>query len=165
MLATAAPVTGGLQVPPGLVAISFQVCLTEAVEGFVQPGSEVVVFDLANGPGKSGTSLSDAPVCSGSHSQGGPLTISVVLARVKILAVGQTVPAPAVPGATPAPTPTTGGAGASQSSQMVPITVAVSQADAEKLMALTESGIPYLGLINATSPGSTVSSSTSTVRP
>ena len=47
MLVTAAQATGAgtLATPKGMVAVTIPLCLPEAVAGYVQPGSQVAVFD------------------------------------------------------------------------------------------------------------------------
>lgn len=47
--------TGGLPIPPGTNAITLQVTDPGRVAGFVQPGSKVVVYQVAGGSGTPGT--------------------------------------------------------------------------------------------------------------
>jgi hypothetical protein len=89
------------------------------------------------------------------------LVTTVVLQRAQILAIGQTVPGP-TPSATATGPPTTGSGGGSSngSTSLVPVTFALNQVDAEKIMELSDGGLPYLGLLNGstaipTSAGST----------
>jgi pilus assembly protein CpaB len=84
MLVTAAQATGAgtLAIPKGMVAVTIPLCLPEAVAGYVQPGSQVAVFDTY-----STTKLSVQENCSGtsqSHqsSAQGPVLTRVVLPRV-----------------------------------------------------------------------------------
>ncbi len=105
MLVTAAQATGAgtLATPKGMVAVTIPLCLPEAVAGYVQPGSQVAVFDTY-----STTKLSVQENCSGtsqmhqSSAQGAVLT-RVVLPRVLVLSVGSPPPPAraAPPGAAP----------------------------------------------------------------
>ncbi len=44
-LVRAAQTTGGVAIPPGMVAVTVQLCVQEAVAGYVHAGSNVAVFD------------------------------------------------------------------------------------------------------------------------
>ena len=157
MLVTAAQATGAgtLAIPKGMVAVTVPLCLPEAVAGYVQPGSQVAVFDTY-----STTKLSVQENCSGtsqSHqsSAQGPVLTRVVLPRVLVLSVGS-----------PPPTNTSGTSGSgtsgnSNSAEASPttpgtsgpvlVTMAVSQVNAERLILLTETGVSYLALLTPSS--------------
>ena len=45
MLVTKTQRTGSLVVPPGLVAVTMQVCLAGDVGGYIKPGNKVAVYD------------------------------------------------------------------------------------------------------------------------
>ncbi len=147
LLVTAAQsqAAGGLAIPSGKVAVTIPLCLPQAVAGYVRPGSTVAVFDTYGGK----VSGSQSCGSSGSQSQdtGGART-RMVLPHVLVLSVGS---APAG-GST---TTTTGLAGGSSSSAAssgaVLVTMAVSQTDAERLILLTETGLPYMALLSPTS--------------
>jgi len=161
MLVTAAQATatGALAIPKGMIAVTIPLCLSEAVAGYVQPGSEVAVFDtyptkkasLQESCGQSGQS-------NQSHGPGAAVT-RVLLPRVLVLATG----AAAASGTTGGTTSTTasGGVLSHNSSQADPaasvpsgavlVTMAVSQANAEKLILLTRAGLPYLALLTPSS--------------
>jgi pilus assembly protein CpaB len=143
-LVTPAQLTSGLAIPPGLVAVTAQFCIPEAVAGAVGPSSEVAVFDTVVSAGTG--QVTAQPACAGPHQQasGGGRT-RVVLSRVLVLSVGA---AAAKTGS--ATISALGPSGASgQASELV--TVAVSQAQAEKLIQLVETGLPYLALLSPSS--------------
>jgi pilus assembly protein CpaB len=151
-LVTQAQATSGLAIPSGMVAVSVLFCLPEAVAGNVQAGSKVAVFDTV----VSGNStMSAQSACSGPHQwlAGDSATTRLMLPKVQVLSVG------------PASGNAGGGtvSGNSASSQNVElITLAVSQADAQKLIVTTQDSLPYLALVNdqsslsVTAPGAAV---------
>jgi pilus assembly protein CpaB len=158
MLVTPAQATasGALAIPRGMVAVTIPLCISEAVAGYVQPGSQVAVFDSY--PTKKAT-LQES--CSGSgqsnQAQGpGAAVTRILLPRVQVLAIGQ---APSS-GTTSTSTTASGGT-SSQGSQTDPaasgptgsvlVTFAVSQADAERLILVTRAGLPYLALLTPSS--------------
>ena len=153
MLVTAAQATGAgtLAIPKGMVAVTIPLCLPEAVAGYVQPGSQVAVFDTY-----STAKLSVQENCSGtsqSHQSTaqGLIVTRIVLPRVLVLSVGS------------APTNGTNGtSGSSNSAEAssttttstsgpVLVTMAVNQANAERLILLTETGVSYLALLTPSS--------------
>jgi pilus assembly protein CpaB len=143
MLVPAALVSNGLAIPGTLVAVTIPLCMPEAVAGYVHGGSQVAIFDTF-----SSGSLSSSESCSGSgvSHQGqssGLVETRVVLPRVLVLAVGP-------------PAGSQGGSGSalgggSQSQGGVLVTFAVDQADAERVIELTEVGLPYLALLTPAS--------------
>lgn len=153
MLVTAAEATatGGVAIPKGMVAVTISLCLPEAVAGYLQPGSEVAVFDTYGGK-----SLNVQESCGGSHSAQvvGAVHTRMVLPRVKILSVG-TGPAGGGSSSTTSSSLTSSSSssqpGAANQSQQVLVTLAVDQADAERLILLNEAGLPYLALLTPTS--------------
>ncbi len=154
MLVTAAlaSATGGIAVPAGMDAVTIELCLPEAVAGYIHPGSQVSVFDTsapANAKG-SGSSLTAAANCSGAHAQGDPKAKTVlVLAKAQVLSVG---PASAQPGSTTSTTTASSTAfnqSSSSSNQTgTLVTLAVTPSDAKRLILLTVTGLPYLALLN-----------------
>jgi pilus assembly protein CpaB len=135
MLVTAAQVTSGLAIPAGMVAVTINLCLPEAVAGNIKAGSEVEVFDTY---GPKSTALSAGSNCSPPHQQQdyGDIHTRTVLPRVQVLSVG------------PAATGTSGtSSSSSSSSTTMLLTVAVSQANADRLIMVTETGLPYLALL------------------
>lgn len=148
MLVAAAQLTSGLAIPPGLMAVTLDFCLPEVVAGTLRAGSQVAVFDtVATG---SGGQITAAPGCSGAHQQAsGSIRTRVVLSRVLVLSVGT---APASGQTSTSTTSTLGGSSSTASSQGgTLVTVAVGQADAQRLIQLTETGLPYLALLTTTS--------------
>jgi pilus assembly protein CpaB len=147
MLVTPAQTTSGLAIPPGMMALTISFCLPEDVAGAVQPGSLIAVFDTVGSGG--GGQLTGVPGCTGAHTQvSGSNRTRVVLNRVLVLSVGASQASPA--GASTSTTVLGGGGGSSSSSPSqggTLVTVAVNQADAEKLIQLTETGMPYLALL------------------
>jgi pilus assembly protein CpaB len=148
MLVTAAQTTRGLAIPPGQMALTLSFCLPEAVAGAVQAGSEVAVFDTVGF--NTGSPISAAPGCAGAHTQtGGTIRTRVVLQRAHVLSVGQAAPAGATSTST---TSALNGGGSSSSSQTgTLVTLAVTQSQAEQLIQMTETGLPYLALLTTSS--------------
>jgi pilus assembly protein CpaB len=158
MLVTSAQATatGALAIPKGMIAITIPLCLPEAVANYVQPGSQVAVFDTY--ATKKATLQESCDQSGESHQAQGPggIVTRIVLPRVLVLATGQA----AASGTTSTSTTASGGA-FSQTSQTDPassaptgsvlVTVAVSQADAERLILITRAGLPYLALLTSSS--------------
>ena len=148
LLVTSAQVTGAgvLAIPNGMVAVTIPLCLPAAVAGYVQPGSKVAVFDTY-----SVRSAQVSQSCSGtSQSQSaqtaGGVRTRVVLPRVLVISVGS---APAKSGTSTTALGST--SAAASTSGPVLVTMAVNQSDAERLIQLTETGLPYLALLTASS--------------
>jgi pilus assembly protein CpaB len=120
-------VTSGLPLPDGKMAVSVQTGIPAQVAGFVQPGSQVVVF------------ITYDPVDSKGRRVGAERT-RVLLPRVEVVAVGsyQAAQNRGVSGAAT-------GANAQQATVMV--TFAVSQDEAERLIGGLNYGTIYLGLL------------------
>jgi pilus assembly protein CpaB len=130
MLVTAAQATNGLAVPQGMFAVSIQFCVPEAVAGNVHPGSEVAVFYTSV---PSGSTQSGQAACNGAHQlvASQSTTTKLLLPKAMVLSVGQA------------------SQGTSSSGSVTPtlITLALSQSDAERLIAISVNGLPYLALI------------------
>jgi|1186.fasta_scaffold30740_2 pilus assembly protein CpaB len=145
MLVTAAEATGGLTIPDGNVAVTITLCSPEVVAGNVHVGSDVAVFGtvVAGSNGEVGAQ----PNCTGQHKQQlgkGIGNTRVVVPKVRVIAIG------------PAPSPTqedgktTNSAfsqGSSAQNDLTLVTLAVNQDDAERLILLTQTGLPYLALL------------------
>lgn len=142
--AAGAQLTSGMAIPPGQMAVTINFCLPEVVAGAVHPGSHVAVFDTVG----SGSQFSAVPGCAGAHQQAAGITKTrMVLPRVLVLSVGTAAATGIVASAgTAALAP-----GGSSSSAGTLVTVAVGQADAERLIQLTVSGLPYLALLTPNS--------------
>ena len=154
MLVASSQLTGALAIPQGMVAVTVSTCMPGAVAGYVQAGSRVAVFgtysDIKNNGSQScGTS-------TGSPSGGGQTNLAhvhtrVLLPRVLVLAVG------AAPVSDQNGTSSGTGFSSSSSNQnassqnAVMVTLAVDQADAERLITLDTSGLTYLALLTPSS--------------
>jgi len=148
MLVTPAQTTSGLAIPTGMLALTLAFCLPEVVAGAVQPGSEVAVFDTVGF--NTSSPITGSPGCAGSHTQtGGTIKTRVVLQRAQVLSVG-TAPA----GGTSSTSTTSAASGSNSSSSSgtgALVTLAVTQAQAEQLIQMTETGLPYLALLTTSS--------------
>lgn len=138
MLVIKTQTTSGLAVPRGMFAVAIQFCIPEAVAGYVQPGSQVAVFETT---ARGNANITGQAACGGAHTFTGSEHVStkLVLPKVLVLAVGQSaVQSPG--GQSSSTSSSTGGQNTSL------ITVAVSQADASQLIQISENGLPYLAL-------------------
>jgi pilus assembly protein CpaB len=150
MLVTAVQVTGGLAIPAGMVAVTIQLCLPEAVAGNVHAGSQVAVFDTSAAKG----TLTAQYNCQLPHEQQayGSAQTRMVLPKVLVLSVGSAATdGRASSQDSSGALGTSGASAASSASPGVLVTVAVSQADAERLITLTQAGLPYLALLTDSS--------------
>jgi pilus assembly protein CpaB len=149
MLVTAdlASATGGIAVPPGTVAVTLNLCLPEAVAGYLHPGSTVAVYDTSVPPGGS---LSAGANCTAAHSQQGPAQTQLVLGSAEVLSVG---PASTTTASTGSTTTTStafsqGSASSSQSQTGTLVTLAVPRNAVSQLILVTVTGLPYLALLS-----------------
>jgi pilus assembly protein CpaB len=143
MLGTSVETSAALPVPPGMVAVTLQFCVQQAVANYVTSGSQVAVFNtFVNG--KAATGACTADNLNSAHT--GLVHTRLVLPKVLVLAVGEgTATAPAaVPVAA-----ATSSSGSSPAT--IYVTMAASQADAERLIELGEAGSPYLALVTSAS--------------
>ncbi len=144
MLGSAASDTSGLPIPAGLTAVTIDLCAPEAVAGYVHPGSLVALYQTSV---KSGT-LSAQPACNLPHQQQAGAVIESVLSQALVLAVSA---GPALrPGGTQTSGAVVGQAGSTATESSLLLTLAVSPADAPRVILLSETGLPYLTLL----PGS-----------
>ena len=146
MLGASVQTASALPIPAGMVAVTLQFCVQQAVGNYITPGSEVAVFNtFVNGTRKSATGA-----CSQAGASGGAQSIQtrIVMSKVLVLAVGEGT-------ATPPSTATTADGPATSSAGTTPatifLTLAVSQADAERVIELGEGGSPYLALLSSAS--------------
>jgi pilus assembly protein CpaB len=156
MLVTTAQATsaGALAIPNGMVAVTVSTCMPGAVAGYVQPGSRVAVFGTYSDVKNNGSQS-----CGGSGSSPGSgqtnlahVHTRVLLPQVLVLAVG---PAPSggtndTSGTSVNSTAASADPTTSPSSQVL-VTLAVSQANAERLITLDSSGLTYMALLTTTS--------------
>ncbi len=119
MFGATARADSSIAIPPGQIAVSFSFGDPQRVAGFLQPGSNVVVFVSSTLGGK-------------------PQTTRVLLPKVTILAIGPiTITPPADPAqANPEALP------------RAMLTLAVTQSQAERLIFASTQGAMYLGLLN-----------------
>lgn len=131
MLVSAAQATNGLAVPQGMLAVSIQFCLPEAVAGYIHPGSQVAVFNTTGS-----SSMNAQPGCNGQHAyqSGNTVQTKLMLSKVTVLAVGQASVNQSGSSSSQTPTPTL-------------ITLAVDTHDAAELILMSEHDMPYLALM------------------
>ena len=141
MFGTPQPTTSGLAIPGDKLAVSVKLTTDADVAGYVQPGSQIAIFDtfvLLDGK--------NAP--SGSKA-GGDKTdnwaTKLLLPRVDVLAVSQAAPS----GTKPSNSSSTSNSDPSTTNLLV--TVAVSQTDAERLIQVAQTGMPYAALLTGNS--------------
>jgi len=148
MLGASVQTASALPIPAGMVAVTLQFCVQQAVGNYITAGSQIAVFDtFANGTRKSLTGVA----CSQGGASGGVQSIQtrMVMSKVLVLAVGEGTATPPSSTTTAADGPATSSAGTTPSS--IFLTLAVSQADAERLIELGEGGSPYLALLSSAS--------------
>jgi pilus assembly protein CpaB len=150
MLVTAAQTTSGLAIPPGMMALTLSFCLPEVVAGAVQAGSQVAVFDTV--ASSSAGTITAGPGCTGAHTQiGGTIKTRVVLTRVLVLSAGAAPAGGTTSTSTTSSSALSGGSSSSSSQAGTLVTLAVTQAQAEQLIQMTETGMPYLALLTTNS--------------
>lgn len=142
--------SGGISIPRGLEAVSIQICLSQAVAGYVTAGSYVSVFDTypVNTPKNKG-SLNVQQTCDVSHQiqASGTIGTRIVLPRALVLSVGQSLASQG----TSAGIGVAANSSAASSQGAVMVTLAVNQNDAERLIFIDEVGLPYLTLLTSLS--------------
>lgn len=138
MFASKSVTTGILAVPKGLMAISVSLPSNADVAGFVQNSSEVAIFSTFKLAKPANTRLSN--IAGGTDI----FTTKLLLPRVSVLAVSHD-----------APKDVSGTSNDNNSSTNVLVTLAVTQADAERLILAQQIGQLYLGLLSDTSVTST----------
>jgi pilus assembly protein CpaB len=149
MLVTAAQATGGLAIPEGKVAVTITLCSPEVVAGNVKAGSDVAVFGTVVA-GSTGD-VSAQPNCTGQHKQqGGGKAVTktaVVIPKVRVIAIG---PATSTTPQDDAKTSDSSfSQGASAQNDLTLVTFAANQLDAERLIQLSQTSLPYLALLGA----------------
>ncbi|GAA1785346.1 hypothetical protein GCM10009682_04220 [Luedemannella flava] len=117
----------GLALPSGQLAVTVETGAPEQVAGYVQPGSEVSIFLTYK-------------VAAGDSEAVGLTRTRVLLPKVEVLAVGTYTPRGSNSGQA-----ATGGGGEGDGALL--ITVAVNQAEAERLIEGLSVGSLYLGLL------------------
>ena len=145
---------GGLPIPKGEMAVTISLGDPERVGGFVQPGSEIAIFDTYNtipeigtdgraGTGNQNTAAGDG-LAMGTMKKH---VTRLLLERVSVIAIGSTVARVASAEAPAAADASSKDSAQSSSSSSVLVTVALRQRDAEKLILASQTGKLYLGLL------------------
>lgn len=143
MLIPAAQVTGAIAIPQGEMAVAVQVCLQADVAGYVQPGSKIAVFDTYGGQSLQQT-------CEVAHQAQSISSVytRMLLPRVEVLSIAP----PASQSTTSSSGPVLAGNPTTSASQgTVMVTLAASQADAERLVLADQTGLLYFALLTPSS--------------
>jgi pilus assembly protein CpaB len=154
MLGPAGTVTasGSFSIPAGKVAVTVEMCVQESVANYVTAGSSVAVFDTYAGPHSQIQRSCDPThtVINSVAAVNGGADTRIVLTKALVLAVGQNPGAQstAAGGASTLTDPSSSGSAVQGT---VLVTLAVSQADAERLILIDELGLPYMALLGPTS--------------
>jgi pilus assembly protein CpaB len=129
--------TGAIAIPKGMIAISVTMASNADVAGFVQPGSQVAIFGTFTVVG------ADGKPATGVTGTAQYLT-DLILPKVLVTATSEA-----------APTNVQGAKEGSQSSVStggsVLVTLAVTQADAQKIILAQQTGQIYFGLLSDSS--------------
>jgi pilus assembly protein CpaB len=157
MLASTSSVTasGGFVIPAGMVAVTVNMCVSEAVADYVIPGSYVAVFNTL----VSAQASELQRICDTGHAAipGGAIRSTqdaatmLVLQKAEVLAVGQNPVTQSSSGGSGATVTTDPSNSSSSSPDEVLVTLAVNQADAERLILIDEVGLPYMALLGSSS--------------
>src|SRR5436305_6379639 len=143
--------SGGLTIPDGMLAVSVSMRVPAQVGGYVQPGTDVAVFDTFNmAEGKGRVPAGDGLASSHDYNQ----ATRLLLPKVQVLAIGGR----GTPGAATAPQPAASGAtgggglgssrgGGQSDTAEVLVTVAVTQDQAQRLVLAAQTGALYLALL------------------
>ena len=145
-LVAAASVAEGLVIPKGKLAVSVRLEDPAKVAGFVQVGSEIVVFDSYNvfEGRRDGASTPSGDRLS--EDFGKNRATRVLLPRVTVLAVGATTSAEPPPATDDDPKGAVQPAAVDE--RLTLVTLAVDQGEAERLIHGTQTGTLYLGLLD-----------------
>jgi pilus assembly protein CpaB len=148
--ASVAP-TGNLDIPSGMVAVTIQMCIPEAVAGYVTANSDVNVY--AVWPASANETLQRT--CGATHSalQQNATNTKIVLQKVLVLSVVQ-APAPGQSTSSGGSSVMTDPLSSSSSSSSLSsgteaVTFAVTSKEAIKLIQISQVGLPYLALLRA----------------
>lgn len=133
---------GGLAIPEGKVAVSFEATLAEQVAGYVRPGSQIAIFATFRVSEDGKTRVAGA---GGDGVKG----TAVLLPKVEVIAIGthdngETTTTPSEPDGAA----TKSGQGRTAT---VLVTVAVSAVEAAKIIQIAQGNGLYLALLNDTS--------------
>jgi pilus assembly protein CpaB len=148
ILGVAVASQSGLPIPPGMVAVTIEMCVQKAVAGYVQAGSHIAVFNTFF-HGQSVTAS-----CSGiTWQKQTNIHTRLVLNNVEVLSVGNAPPTGS--GAATSTAFTQNSSSSTSGQTTVLITVAVSQQDAERVIQLASVYLPYMALLGHASGTST----------
>ncbi len=139
--ATQSTAASVLPIPAGMVAVTVQMCVQEAVADYITAGSDVAVFDTWVTKGSQASRG-----CDVAHQGYSPpvMATRIVLTRASVLAVGES---PAATGTSAGSNSTVTDPTSSSVNGSVLVTLAVDQADAERLISIDELGLPYMALL------------------
>jgi pilus assembly protein CpaB len=132
-------------IPKGMVAVTVQMCVSEAVAGYLTAGSDVMVYGTVPTSQKVTVQRS----CNQDHSAVpfGGATTAVVLQKVLVLSVAQ-APAGAQGASSASSSALADAANSSLSSGTVSVTFAVTPgAEADQLIQVAQVELPYLALL------------------
>ncbi|MEV4642315.1 RcpC/CpaB family pilus assembly protein [Actinoplanes sp. NPDC049548] len=148
MFAEPSQVTGGLAVPDGKLAVSVQVTAAARVAGYVRPGSRVAVFTtFTMREGRGRVPAGDGLSSGHDYNQ----ATRMLLPRVEVIAVGERGAAgAATAGDSPAADPAAAAGSGAKTAAGLLVTVAVTQAEAEKLLHVSLTGVLSLALLDDT---------------
>jgi pilus assembly protein CpaB len=137
------PQTDGMTIPKGMLAVSLELKDPARVAGLLQVGSQIAVFDTYNllDPTKPGIPAGDH--ISDNHDA--IRETRLLLEKVQVLAIGTNTAAPQ-----PSPSPSSDSAKKDDTPSAL-VTVAVTQAEAEKLIHGIQTGTLYFALLSDTS--------------
>jgi pilus assembly protein CpaB len=144
ILGVAVASSSSLPIPRGMVAVTIQMCVDKAVAGFIQAGSKIAIFNTLN--------FSGPPVQANGSCQGINPTdkqknfhTRLVLNNIQVLAVGNAPPSSGTGATSTAFSQNTNNSTSGQTTELV--TVAVTQADAERVIDLATLYLPYMALL------------------
>jgi pilus assembly protein CpaB len=158
MLVAAVQANSGLPIPAGMVAVTIPLCLPQAVAGYVRAGSRVAVFDTYSGQGLSAQGSCGQAGGARPAQGNGTVYTRIVLPTVQVLSVAAAGSGGSAAGSGGSAAGSGGSAvglgqsgTSSQAQGTVLVTLAVNQADAERVIQLAEVGLPYLALLTPVS--------------
>jgi pilus assembly protein CpaB len=155
MLTARASVTAGsFAVPQGMVAVTVNLCVSEAVADYLTPGSNVAVFDTVTGRDSQVQRTCDAQhdlLNSNLILHSSVAATVLILKKAQVLAVGQNAATGTTAGTNETADPSSSSSSSSTEGEEL-VTLAVDQADAQRLILIDEVGMPYLALLGPGNP-------------
>jgi pilus assembly protein CpaB len=152
----ASPTASNFVIPSGMVAVSVDMCVSEAVADYIAPGSYVAVFDTVVAASAAGTTPPQRSCDTGhealsSVTNNNAANTQLVLPKAEVLAVGQNPGTASASGSTSVTATDPAASSAASASGELLVTLAVNQADAERLILIDEVGLPYMALLGSSS--------------